>query len=57
VLAEKILFLVHNIFGSVNDNEWDVVGLQVATAGPNIQQELELLKEQGDNEGTCFYRD
>ncbi|HOV34353.1 MAG TPA: vitamin B12 dependent-methionine synthase activation domain-containing protein, partial [Candidatus Hydrogenedens sp.] len=38
-------------FRSVNDNEWDVVGLQVATAGPNIQQGLELLKEQGDNEG------
>lgn len=38
-------------FRPVESRELDVVGLQVTTAGKNIEEGLEFLKTQGDSEG------
>mgnify|MGYP000856963842 FL=1 len=52
--GEKDIVSGAQYFRSASENEWDVIGLQVATAGSNIQQGLEYLKEQDDNEGYLF---
>ncbi len=38
-------------FRPAGSNELDVVGLQITTAGENIEEGLEILKSNGDNEG------
>ncbi|HOL20038.1 MAG TPA: vitamin B12 dependent-methionine synthase activation domain-containing protein, partial [Candidatus Hydrogenedens sp.] len=41
-------------FRPLEDTEWDVVGIQITTAGPNIEEGLKQFKKQGDNESCLF---
>jgi len=52
--GEKDLVSGSQYFRSINDNEWDVIGIQVSTAGPSIEQGLAYFKEQGDSESCLF---
>ncbi|MGC8737707.1 MAG: homocysteine S-methyltransferase family protein [Candidatus Hydrogenedens sp.] len=52
--GEKDLVSGSQYFRSIRDNEWDVIGIQVCTAGPSIEQGLAYFKEQGNSESSLF---
>lgn len=52
--GEKDLVSGAHYFRSINDTEWDVIGIQVTTAGISIEQGLVLFKEQGESESYLY---
>jgi len=48
--GEKDLVSGAQYFRPMDDNEWDVIGIQISTAGSHIEEGLTYFKEQGDSE-------
>lgn len=52
--GEKDIVSGSQYFRPIEDNNWDVIGIQISTAGPAIEHGLNHFKEQGDSESCLF---